>query len=196
MKIEKIFLIPYSTLEGLVNETTQNSQQLLYRSAKIVWTKKNPFEYIVPPPLKWVGTISGRIRAVCALVVLSALVVLFLLRLEEEYWRIVFSNQIYWGEFWSRKWNARKYFKRFKWWTKLKSGANIPLFLRENISVREQNFLITCGFLSSFFFNFSVIGWLQYCINFRRALIVVCRFLVTIISFMLNWSFFGHFDEF
>ena len=38
-KIEKIF--PYSTLDGLFDDTTHNSLQWLYRSVKIVWTKKS-----------------------------------------------------------------------------------------------------------------------------------------------------------
>ena len=49
-KIKKIFLIPYSTLDKLSNDTSLNSLRWIYRSAKIDWTKKNPVEYIVPPP--------------------------------------------------------------------------------------------------------------------------------------------------
>ena len=49
-KLKKIFFIPYSTLEVLFNDTTHNSVRWIYRSVKIVWTKKNPFEYIVPAP--------------------------------------------------------------------------------------------------------------------------------------------------
>ena len=37
--MEKIFLIPYSTLDGLSNDTTHNSL-LLYWSSKIYRTKK------------------------------------------------------------------------------------------------------------------------------------------------------------
>ena len=53
-KQKKIFLIPYSTLDGLSNDTTHNSLRWLYRSAKIDWTKKAiwAFEYIVPSPTK------------------------------------------------------------------------------------------------------------------------------------------------
>ena len=49
---QKIFLILYSTLEKLSNDTSLNSLRWIYRSAKINWTKKNPVQYIVPPPLK------------------------------------------------------------------------------------------------------------------------------------------------
>ena len=49
-KIKKIFLIPHSTLDKLSNDTNLNSLRWIYRSAKIDWTKKNPVEYIVPPP--------------------------------------------------------------------------------------------------------------------------------------------------
>ena len=50
-KNQKIFLIPYSTLDKLSNDTSLNSLRWIYRSAKIDWTKKNPVDYIVPPPL-------------------------------------------------------------------------------------------------------------------------------------------------
>ena len=51
-KIKKIFLIPHSTLDKLSNDTSLISLRWIYRSAKIDWTKKkkNPVEYIVPPP--------------------------------------------------------------------------------------------------------------------------------------------------
>ena len=39
-KIKKIFLIPYSTLGKLSNDTSLNSLRRIYRSAKIDWTKK------------------------------------------------------------------------------------------------------------------------------------------------------------
>ena len=39
-KIKKIFLIPYSTLDKLSNDTSLNSLRWIYRSAKIDWTKK------------------------------------------------------------------------------------------------------------------------------------------------------------
>ena len=55
-KLNIIFWIPYSTLDGLSNDTSHNSLRLLYRSAKIVWTKKKRFDYIVPPPSRGVGT--------------------------------------------------------------------------------------------------------------------------------------------
>ena len=48
-KLKKIFLIPYSTRDELSNDTSLNSLRWIYRSAKIHETKKNPFEYIVPP---------------------------------------------------------------------------------------------------------------------------------------------------
>ena len=41
-------------MDGLFNDTTHISLRWIYQSAKIDWTKKNPFEYIVPPsPLNW-----------------------------------------------------------------------------------------------------------------------------------------------
>ena len=49
-KIKTIFLIPNSTLDKLSNDTSLNSLRWMNRSAKIDWTKKNPVEYIVPPP--------------------------------------------------------------------------------------------------------------------------------------------------
>ena len=52
-EIQKIFLISNSTLDELFNDTTHISLRWIYRSAKIHGTKKNPFEYIVPPPHKW-----------------------------------------------------------------------------------------------------------------------------------------------
>ena len=54
---KKIFLVPYSTLDELSTDTSLNSLRWIYRSAKIDWTKKNPVEYIVPPPSRGVGTI-------------------------------------------------------------------------------------------------------------------------------------------
>ena len=39
-KIKKIFLIPYSTLGKLSNDTSLNSLLWIYWSAKIDWTKK------------------------------------------------------------------------------------------------------------------------------------------------------------
>ena len=55
-KNQKNFLIPYSTLDKLSNDTSLNSLRWIYRSAKIDWTKKNPVEYIVPPPSRGFGT--------------------------------------------------------------------------------------------------------------------------------------------
>ena len=52
-EFKKIFLISNSTLDELFNDTTHISLRWIYRSAKIHGTKKNPFEYIVPPPYKW-----------------------------------------------------------------------------------------------------------------------------------------------
>ena len=40
-KNEKIFLFPYSTLDGLFNDIFHNSLRWIYRSVKIDWTKKN-----------------------------------------------------------------------------------------------------------------------------------------------------------
>ena len=57
-KFRKIFFIPFSAMDRLFNDTTQNSLRWIYRSAKIVWTKKT-VEYIVPPPSRGVGTISN-----------------------------------------------------------------------------------------------------------------------------------------
>ena len=56
-KFKKIFLLLNSTLDQLFNDTTHISLRRIYRSAKIHWTKKNPFEYIVPSPTSGVGTI-------------------------------------------------------------------------------------------------------------------------------------------
>ena len=53
-----VFFIPNSRLDELFNDTTHISLRWIYRSAKIYWTKKNPFEYIVPSPTSGVGTIS------------------------------------------------------------------------------------------------------------------------------------------
>ena len=50
-------LVSNSSLDVLFNDTTHISLRWIYRSAKIVWTKKNPFEYIVPPPTSGVGTV-------------------------------------------------------------------------------------------------------------------------------------------
>ena len=50
-KIKKIFLIPYSTLDKLSNDTSLNSLRWIYRSAKIDWTKKKPsWVYSSSPP--------------------------------------------------------------------------------------------------------------------------------------------------
>ena len=49
-KFKKIFLISNSTLDELFNDTTHISLRWIYWSAKIHGTKKNPFEYIAPPP--------------------------------------------------------------------------------------------------------------------------------------------------
>ena len=51
-KIKKIFLIPYSTLDKLSNDTSLNSLRWIYRSAKIDWTKKSIWVYSSSPPLK------------------------------------------------------------------------------------------------------------------------------------------------
>ena len=52
-KNQKISFIPYFTLDKLSNDTSLNSLRWIHRSAKIDWTKQNPFEYVVPtPPLK------------------------------------------------------------------------------------------------------------------------------------------------
>ena len=57
-KIKKIFLILISALDQLLKDTTHISLRWIYRSGKIDWTKKIPFEYIVPPPTSGVGTIK------------------------------------------------------------------------------------------------------------------------------------------
>ena len=49
-KINKIFLFSYSTLDKLSNDTSLNSLRLIYRSAKIDWTKKPGWVYNSPPP--------------------------------------------------------------------------------------------------------------------------------------------------
>ena len=46
---QKIFLIPYSTLDKLSNDTSLNSLRWIYRSAKIDWTKKNSWVYSSSP---------------------------------------------------------------------------------------------------------------------------------------------------
>ena len=51
-KIREIFLIPYSTLDKLSNDTSLNSLRWIYRSAKIDWTKKNPIWVYSSSPLK------------------------------------------------------------------------------------------------------------------------------------------------
>ena len=54
-KIKKIFLIPYSMLEKVSNDTSLNSLRWIYRSAEIDWTKKKPswvYSSSPPPPLK------------------------------------------------------------------------------------------------------------------------------------------------
>ena len=53
-RIKKILLIPNSTLGELFDDTTHISigQNCLH--------KKNPFEYIVPPPTSGVGTIINQ----------------------------------------------------------------------------------------------------------------------------------------
>ena len=56
MKIKKIFLIPYSTLDELSNDTSLNSLRWIYRAAKIHGTKKKPIWVYSSPPLKRVGT--------------------------------------------------------------------------------------------------------------------------------------------
>ena len=43
-------------MDELFNNTTHISLRWIYRSAKIDWTKKNPFHYIVPSPTSGVGT--------------------------------------------------------------------------------------------------------------------------------------------
>ena len=46
-EIQKNVLIPCSTLDGLFNDTTHNSLRWIYRSVKIVWTKKTCWVYPV-----------------------------------------------------------------------------------------------------------------------------------------------------
>ena len=55
---QKIFLIPYSTLDKLSNGTSLNSLRWIYRSAKIDWTKKTQLSIYFPPPSRGVGTIK------------------------------------------------------------------------------------------------------------------------------------------
>ena len=51
-KFKKIFLIANSTLDELFNDTTHISLRWIYRSAKIVWTKK-PIWVYNSSPHKW-----------------------------------------------------------------------------------------------------------------------------------------------
>ena len=55
-EIQKKIFISNSTLDELFNDTTHISLAWIYISAKIVWTKKNPYECIVPPPTSGIGT--------------------------------------------------------------------------------------------------------------------------------------------
>ena len=48
-KIKKNFFVPYSTLDELSNDTSLNSLRSIYRSAKIVWTKKPIWVYSSSP---------------------------------------------------------------------------------------------------------------------------------------------------
>ena len=66
-KIKKIFLIPYSALDKLSNDTSLNSLRWIYRSVKIDWTKKPIWVYSSPPPLK-----RGRNNELCWAVVNEA----------------------------------------------------------------------------------------------------------------------------
>ena len=50
MKLRKTFLIPYSKLDGLFNDNTTVYDECIDRSK--LSARKNPFEYIVPPPPK------------------------------------------------------------------------------------------------------------------------------------------------
>ena len=50
----KNLLVIFSRLHGLSNDTTHNSDEYIDRPK--LTEQKNPFEYIVPPPLKWNGT--------------------------------------------------------------------------------------------------------------------------------------------
>ena len=52
MKIKKIFLIPYSTLDGLSNVTSLNALRWICRSAKIDWTKKTIWVYSSSPLMR------------------------------------------------------------------------------------------------------------------------------------------------
>ena len=51
---KKIFLIPHYTLDRFSNDTTHNHLRWIYRSAKIVWTKKHVWVYRSSP------TVMGR----------------------------------------------------------------------------------------------------------------------------------------
>ena len=55
---KKNFLIPYSTLDKLSNDTSLKSLRWIYRSAKIDWTKIWVYSS-PPPPSREVGTISS-----------------------------------------------------------------------------------------------------------------------------------------
>ena len=59
--MKKICFFPYFLLAGLSNDTTHNSLRLLYRSAKIDWTKK-PIWVYSPPPSRGVGTMKVDIQ--------------------------------------------------------------------------------------------------------------------------------------
>ena len=54
-KKQKIFLIPYSTQDMLSNDTPTTLNDDYFDRPKLT-EQNNPFEYIVPPALKWVGT--------------------------------------------------------------------------------------------------------------------------------------------
>ena len=49
-KFKKIFVIPNSTLEELFNDATHISLPWIYRSGKIVWTKKTHLSILFLPP--------------------------------------------------------------------------------------------------------------------------------------------------
>ena len=65
-KFKNVLLVQNSTMNQFFNDTTPISLRWIYRSAKIVWTKKNSFEYSSSPH-KWVRNknflfrLSGRI---------------------------------------------------------------------------------------------------------------------------------------
>ena len=120
MKIKKIFLIPYSTLDKLSNDTSVNSLRWLYRSDKIVWTKKNPFEYIVPPPLNWVGTSKSNIE-------------FFKLYFLSEGNIILISIVIYGSERKNFFYRSRKF---VKFWIANEGGKDSPILSQEVQTLR------------------------------------------------------------